>query len=300
MNQPMSPADEPIFKPEDEFIEPENKWMETFTLFCANRAALVGLIFVTIFILVGAFGPIFMTADPFEMVAMPLTGPSAQTIMGTDYLGRDVFVGIIYGTRPTIIIALTATLVTVLIGVTIGAIAGYFGGWVDNTLMRFTEFFQVLPPLVFAMVIVAVFSSDVFVVIFAIAITTWTTEARLTRAEYLKIREQEYVTASHAIGDKKWRIITKIILPNAMPPIIVAITLRVGITVIYEAALSFLGLTDPDVITWGKMIGLSRDYFFNAWWTVTFPGLAILLVVLCIALIGDGLNDALNPKLRGR
>ena len=150
------------------------------------------------------------------------------------------------------------------------------------------------------MVIVAVFSSDVFVVIFAIAITTWTTEARLTRAEYLKIREQEYVTASHAIGDKKLRIITKIILPNAMPPIIVAITLRVGITVIYEAALSFLGLTDPDVITWGKMIGLSRDYFFNAWWTVTFPGLAILLVVLCIALIGDGLNDALNPKLRGR
>ncbi len=300
MNAPTSPSDEPIFKPEDEFIEPENKWTETFRLFCGNRAALVGLIFVTIFVLVGAFGPIFMTADPFEMVATPLTGPNAQTIMGTDYLGRDVFVGIIYGTRPTIIIALTATLVTVLIGVTIGAIAGYFGGWVDNALMRLTEFFQVLPPLVFAMVIVAVFSSDVFVVIFAIAITTWTTEARLTRAEYLKIREQEYVTASHAIGDKKLRIITKIILPNAMPPIIVAITLRVGITVIYEAALSFLGLTDPDVITWGKMIGLSRDYFFNAWWTVTFPGLAILLVVLCIALIGDGLNDALNPKLRGR
>jgi len=300
MNQPVSPTDEPIFKPDDEFIEPENKWVETFRLFCANRAALVGLIFVTIFVLVGVFGPIFMSADPFEMVATPLTGPSARTIMGTDYLGRDVFVGIIYGTRPTMIIALTATLVTVLIGVTIGAIAGYFGGWVDNTLMRLTEFFQVLPPLVFAMVIVAVFSSDVFVVIFAIAITTWTTEARLTRAEYLKIREQEYVTASHAIGDKKLRIITKIILPNAMPPIIVAITLRVGITVIYEAALSFLGLTDPDVITWGKMIGLSRDYFFNAWWTVTFPGLAILLVVLCIALIGDGLNDALNPKLRGR
>ena len=300
MNQPVSQTDEPIFKPDDEFIEPENKRVETFRLFCANRAALVGLIFVTIFVLVGVFGPMFMSADPFEMVATPLTGPSARTIMGTDYLGRDVFVGIIYGTRPTMIIALTATLVTVLIGVTIGAIAGYFGGWVDNTLMRLTEFFQVLPPLVFAMVIVAVFSSDVFVVIFAIAITTWTTEARLTRAEYLKIREQEYVTASHAIGDKKLRIITKIILPNAMPPIIVAITLRVGITVIYEAALSFLGLTDPDVITWGKMIGLSRDYFFNAWWTVTFPGLAILLVVLCIALIGDGLNDALNPKLRGR
>ena len=134
----------------------------------------------------------------------------------------------------------------------------------------------------------------------AIAVTTWTTEARLTRAEFLKIKEQEYVMASRAIGDRNWRIITKIILPNAMPPIMIAITLRVGITIIYEAALSFLGLTDPELMTWGKMIGLSRDFFFDAWWTVTFPGVAILMVVLCIALIGDGLNDAFNPKLRGR
>ena len=119
-------------------------------------------------------------------------------------------------------------------------------------------------------------------------------------SEFLKIKEQDFVTASRAIGDRNLRIITKVILPNAMPPIIIAITLRVGITIIYEAALSFLGLTDPDIITWGKMIGQSRDYFFDAWWTVTFPGLAILLVVLSIALIGDGLNDAFNPKLRGR
>ena len=231
---------------------------------------------------------------------MPLMNPNGQTLFGSDYLGRDVFVGIIHGARPTMIIAVTATLVTVLIGITIGAIAGFYGGMVDNVLMRITEFFQVLPPLVFAMVIVAVFSSHIVVVILAIAITTWPTEARLTRAEFLKIKENEYVTASRAIGDRNFRIITKIILPNAMPPLMIAITLRVGITVIYEAALSFLGLTDPDVITWGKMIGQSRDFFFEAWWTVTFPGVAILLVVLCIALIGDGLNDAFNPKLRGR
>ena len=150
------------------------------------------------------------------------------------------------------------------------------------------------------MVIVAVFSSEMYVVVLAIAVTTWTTEARLTRAEFLKIREREYVMSSKAIGAGSTRIISQVILPNAMPPLIVAITLRVGITIIYEAALSFLGLTDPEVMTWGKMIGLSRDFFFDAWWTVTFPGVAILLVVLCIALIGDGLNDALNPKLRGR
>lgn len=289
-----------VFSIEEATIEPEKKWRETLRLFAANRAALLGLFIVALFALAGLFGPMLYPADPFDPVAFPLTSPGEHTLLGTDYLGRDVALGILYGTRPTLLIAATATLVTVLIGISLGAIAGYYGGLIDNVLMRITEFFQVLPPLVFAMVIVAVFSTDLVVVVMAIAITTWTTEARLTRAEFLKIREREYVTSSRAMGARNFRIITQVILPNAMPPLIVAITLRVGITIIYEAALSFLGLTDPEVMTWGKMIGLSRDFFFDAWWTVTFPGVAILLVVLCIALIGDGLNDALNPKLRGR
>ena len=288
------------FRIEEDVSAPEIKWRETLRIFCSNRPALFGLIFVVIFVLVGLFGPVLLVVDPFEMVAAPLSAPGDQTILGSDYLGRDVFAGIIHGTRPTLIIAVTATLVTVFIGITVGALAGFYGGMIDNILMRITEFFQVLPPLVFAMVIVAVFSTDVIVVIMAIAITTWTTEARLTRAEFLKIKEREYVMASRAIGARNFRLIAQVILPNAMPPLVIAITLRIGITIIYEAALSFLGLTDPDVITWGKMIGLSRDFFFDAWWTVTFPGVAILLVVLCIALVGDGLNDAFNPKLRGR
>jgi peptide/nickel transport system permease protein len=288
-----------VFDFEEEPVAPEIKWRETLRVFCCNRMALLGLIILLVFVLVGLFGPVIFTADPFELVAIPLSAPGEHTIMGTDYLGRDVFVGIIYGMRPTLIIATIATLVTVLIGITAGAIAGYYGGLIDNVLMRITEFFQVLPPLVFAMVIVAVFSTDVVVVILAIAVTTWTTEARLTRAEFLKIKEREYVISARAVGARNLRIISRVILPNAMPPLVIAITLRVGITIIYEAALSFLGLTDPDVMTWGKMIGLSRDFFFDAWWTVTFPGVAILLVVLCIALIGDGMNDAFNPKLRG-
>lgn len=289
-----------VFVFEEAAVKPEKKWRETVRLFCGNRAALLGLVIVTTFVLVGLFGPLLFPADPFDPVAAPLSGPGEHTILGTDYLGRDVWLGIIHGTRPTLLIAAIATLVTVFIGITLGAIAGYYGGVIDNVLMRITEFFQVLPPLVFAMVIVAVFSSDMLVVVLAIAITTWTTEARLTRAEFLKIKEREYVTSSRAMGAGNLRIITRVILPNAMPPLVVAITLRVGITIIYEAALSFLGLTDPDVMTWGKMIGLSRDFFFDAWWTVTFPGVAILIVVLSIALIGDGLNDAFNPKLRGR
>lgn len=289
-----------VFDFEEVPVAPEIKWRETFRVFCCNRMALLGLVILLVFVLVGLLGPVIFPADPFELVAIPLSAPGEHTIMGTDYLGRDVFVGIIYGMRPTLIIATIATLVTVLIGITAGAIAGYYGGLIDNVLMRITEFFQVLPPLVFAMVIVAVFSTDIVVVILAIAITTWTTEARLTRAEFLKIKEREYVLSARAVGAQNLRIISRVILPNAMPPLVIAITLRVGITIIYEAALSFLGLTDPDVMTWGKMIGLSRDFFFDAWWTVTFPGVAILLVVLCIALIGDGMNDAFNPKLRGR
>ena len=288
------------FSFEEVVPEPEIKWRETLRVFCQNRMALFGLIMVTIFIFVGLFGSVIFPADPFEMVAVPLSEPGTGALLGSDYMGRDVFIGIIYGTRPTLVIAVTATLVTVLIGITLGAVAGFYGGMIDNVLMRITEFFQVLPPLVFAMVIVAVFSTDIVVVILAIAITTWTTEARLTRAEFLKIKEREYVMSARAIGAKNFRLIARVILPNAMPPLVIAITLRVGVTIIYEAALSFLGLTDPDIMTWGKMIGLSRDFFFDAWWSVTFPGVAILLIVLCIALIGDGLNDAFNPKLRGR
>ena len=300
MTQDASWREEPAFQFEEAESKPENKWRETWRIFRSNRPALFGLIMVGLFVLTSLFGPAIINADPFAIVTAPLSEPSASALFGSDYMGRDVFTGIIFGARPTMIIAVTATLVTVVIGISIGAIAGYYGGVIDNVLMRITEFFQVLPPLVFAMVIVAVFSSNILVVILAIGVTTWTTEARLTRAEFLKIKQQEYVLASRAIGDRNLRIMAKIILPNAMPPILIAITLRVGITIIYEAALSFLGLTDPEMMTWGKMIGLSRDFFFDAWWTVTFPGVAILLVVLCIALIGDGLNDAFNPKLRGR
>ncbi|MFK7889769.1 MAG: ABC transporter permease [Granulosicoccus sp.] len=300
MTDETSVSQPAAFQFEETPVVAEKKWRETLRLFCRNYTAVFGLLVVIVFIFTGIFGPILLPADPFDPVAPPLTAPGEHGLLGTDYLGRDVFTGIIHGTRATLVIALTATLVTVLIGITIGAVAGFYGGLIDNVLMRVTEFFQVLPPLVFSMVIVAVFSTDMLVVVFAIAVTTWTTEARLTRAEFLKIREREYVLSARAVGARNLRIITHVILPNAMPPLVIAITLRIGITIIYEAALSFLGLTDPDVITWGKMIGLSRDFFFDAWWTVTFPGMAILLVVLCIALIGDGLNDAFNPKLRGR
>ena len=279
----------------------EHPTVEALRMFVRNPSAIAGMVILGLVLLTAIVGPIVYEADPFEIRAAPMTPPfSEEAWLGTDYLGRDVLITLVYGGRATLLVGAVAALLSVTIGITLGATAGFYGGRVDNVLMRITEFFQVLPPLVLSMVIVAVFSSNMVVVVLAIAVTTWTTEARLTRAEFLKIKEREFVTAARAAGARDWRIIRQVILPNAMPPLVIAITLRVGITIIYEAALSFLGLTDPDVMTWGKMIGLSRDFFFDAWWTVTFPGLAILFVVLCIALIGDGLNDAFNPKLRGR
>ena len=175
--------------------QPEIWWRETARMFCTNKAAVAGAASLVFIVLVGAFGPIIMAADPFAIIGAPLREPGDGTLLGTDYLGRDVFTGIIYGVRTTLAIAITATIFAVFVGITIGAVAGFYGGKIDNALMRVTEFFQVLPPLVFAMVIVAVFSHDLWTVIIAIGITTWTTEARLTRAEFLKIKEREYVTA---------------------------------------------------------------------------------------------------------
>jgi len=279
---------------------PIEGWRETFSMFCGNFVAVMGALGIIIVILVSIIGPIILDADPFEMVGTPLSEPFGEFLLGTDYLGRDVFAGIVYGAKPTVLIAISSTLITVVVGLSIGALSGFYGGWIDNVLMRITEFFQVLPSIVLAMVLVAVFEPGLISIIFAIGITHWTSLARLTRAEFLRIKERELVLAQRAIGATNMRLIWRVILPNALPPLIISMTLTVGICILFEAALSFLGLNDPDTITWGLMIGLSRDFFFEAWWTVTFPGLAILLTVLCIALIGDGLNDALNPKLRQR
>lgn len=275
-------------------------WRAAWRGFVANQAAVIGLVLLTLVVLAGIFGPVLVDANPFEMVEAPLMPPGDGGRLGSDYLGRDVFVSLVYGARTTLLIALAATAFTVVIGTVVGALAGYYGGVVDDLLMRFTEFFQVLPNLIFAMVLTTLFSSGLWTVIFAIGVVNWCPLARLTRAEFMRLKSQEFVMAARAAGATDLRIITRTILPNAMPPLIISITLLVGICILFEAALSFLGLTDPDVMTWGLMIGGSRDYFWDAWWTVTFPGLAILITVLSIALIGDGMNDALNPKLRKR
>ena len=282
-------------------VQIEHPFTEAARMFAANYAAVVGLIVLAIIIVVSLLGPLIYTTDPWEMVWSPFSPPGAKGfLLGTDYLGRDLVAQIIHGGRATIAVGCAAALLSVLIGITFGALSGFYRGWVEEILMRITEFFQVLPTLLFSMVLVALFGASLEMITFAIGIVSWTGVARVTRAEFLKIRELEYVTASRSAGAKAPTLILRVILPNALPPIVVQAALLVGFAILFEAGLSFLGLSDPNVMSWGAMMGNNRPFILQHAFTIMYPGLAIFITVLAISLVGDGLNDALNPKLRKR
>jgi peptide/nickel transport system permease protein len=221
-------------------------------------------------------------------------------LLGTDYLGRDLLIGLVYGGRATLLVGVVAAFLSVFIGIVVGALAGYYGGWIDEALMRITEFFQVLPTLLFAMVLVTLFSPTLWTISIAIGVVSWTGTARLARGEFLRLKQLDYILAERVIGAGNGRIIWRVILPNAVAPLIVSATLAIGTAILFEAGLSFLGLGDPNNMSWGLMIGNNRPYILAAWWAVTLPGVAIFLTVLAVSLIGDGLNDAFNPRLRER
>ncbi len=294
-NDPMNtPTEAPVEQARSPFAE-------AWSMFLRNHAAVAALGVLFLIVLGAIIGPFLYPIDPFEMVWAPFSPPGEEGfLLGTDYLGRDLLAMIINGARVSLLIGLAAAVVSVVIGVTVGALAGFYRGWVEEVLMRITEFFQVLPTLLFSMVIVALFGASLTMITFAIGIVSWTAVARITRSEFLRIRELEYVTASRAAGASPMNLMFGVILPNAMPPIIVQSALMVGSAILFEAGLSFLGLTDPNVVSWGQIIGSNRQYILDAGYTVTIPGLAIFVTVLAISLVGDGLNDALNPKLRQR
>lgn len=288
-------------KPSSEIIRASHPLAEAWAMFRGNHSAMFGLIVLLIVIFAGLLGPLLYKGDPFDMVWAPFSPPGEEGyLLGTDYLGRDLLLMILYGARVSIAIGLAAAFLTVVIGITIGALAGFYRGWVEEVLMRVTEFFQVLPTLLFSMVIVALFGASLPIITLAIGVVSWPPVARITRTEFLRIRELEYVTAARASGVSNWKLMGSVILPNALPPIIVQAALMVGSAILFEAGLSFLGLTDPNVVSWGQIIGSNRQYILDASYIVTIPGVAIFITVLAISLVGDGLNDALNPKLRKR
>ena len=273
-----------------------------WAMFLRNKAAVAGLIVFTGIVIMNLFGPALYGVDSDAMVARPFSGPGEGTapLLGTDYLGRDVLAGVLGGGRTTLVVGAVAASMSISIGLVIGSLAGFYGRWVDSMFMRLTELFQTLPTLLFAMVLLTLMGPSSRTVALSIGLVSWPAAARLTRAEFLKIRELEYVKASRAIGAGDLRIMLRTILPNAMPPLIVATALTVGLAILFEAGISFLGLGDNRVVSWGSMIGKNQGFILEAWWTVTFPGIAIFLTVLSISMMGDGLQDAFNPKLRGR
>ncbi|MCY4547246.1 MAG: ABC transporter permease [Defluviicoccus sp.] len=275
---------------------------QTWGMVLRNGSAVSGLALLASVLAMTLIVPAFYPADPFDIVWRPLAPPGEAPALplGSDFLGRDVLAGIVHGGRATLAVGASAAAICVIIGIAVGAAAGFYGGLVDGGLMRIAEFFQVLPALLFAMTLVSLFGPDFVTIATAIGVVSWPPIARLTRAEFLRIRELDYVRASRAVGASDRRLIWRVILPNALPPLIVAATLTVGAAILFEAGLAFLGLGDPNAMSWGLMIGANRDFALEAWWTVTLPGLAIFLTVLGVSLVGDGLTDALDPKRHDR
>ena len=268
--------------------------------FARNRPALIGALALGAIVLGAVCGPLLYPVDPFEMVGRPFQLPFGRFALGTDVAGRDLLAGLLRGARVSLMIALVATVGALSVGVLIGAISGYFGGLVDNVLMAVTDFFLTIPSFVLAVVVVAIFQPSLVTVTAAIAVVSWPSVARLVRSEVLAQRDREYVQACRAMGMSNAEIIFLQILPNALPPVVVVASLMVATAILTESGLSFLGLADPNVVSWGYMIGVARSALRTAWWMTAIPGVAILITVLAINLVGEGLNDALNPRLKQR
>jgi peptide/nickel transport system permease protein len=267
-------------------------------LMLRNPGGVIGLIILVIAIFIAIFGPTIFPTSPWRMVQRPFVPPftSAVVTLGTDALGRDVFAGLIYGARVSLLVGLVSTLVALIVGVPLGAIAGYFGGKVDDALMRFSEFFQTIPSFPLAIVLVAILQPSIYSIVGSIAIVTWPPVARLVRGEVMSLRSREYVQAAVVTGQSNSWIIWREILPNTLSPVIVLASLMVANAILLESSLSFLGLGDPNMISWGYMVGAGRTVIRQAWWITVFPGVAILVTVLGMNLIGEGLNDVLNPR----
>lgn len=264
----------------------------------ASPAGAVGLGLLACVVVLAIAAPWLYPDGPFEMVGTPFSKPFGEYLLGTDMLGRDIAAGIAYGARISLIVGAVATAFIVVLGTTIGGIAGYYGGRIDSAVMRITEFFQTIPTFIGAIVIVAILGPTLPNVIGAIAIVSWAPLARLVRAEVISVKNREFTSACVALGMSDTRIMLVQILPNVLSTIVVAGSLMVATAILFESGLSFLGLGDPNIMTWGFMIGAGRSAIRTAWWMVTLPGLAVLLTVLAINLLGDALNEALNPRLK--
>lgn len=267
-----------------------------------NRLALLGLFTVIALYLIAFLAPLIAPYDPIaqgDLTTSAFLPPGADHWLGTDQFGRDVLSRIIYGARISLAVGFIAVAIAIILGSLLGAVAGYIGGKVDAVIMRFTDMVMAFPRLVLLIMIIALFDSSLTLIILVLGLTQWPGTARLVRGEVLSLREQEYVQAARALGFGRSRIILRHLIPNVLAPVIVAATLGIGNTIVLEAGLSFLGMgVQPPTPSWGTLLADGRQSLIDAWWVATFPGLAIVITVLAFNLVGDGLRDALDPRLR--
>ena len=300
-----------------------SQWAVAWRRFRRNKAGVAGLIIVIVVVFVGIFGDFLAPypAFPNPKAYTPFyhgdvrTPPNSQYLLGTDVLGTDVLSDILHGTKYALYVGVVVTAITMAIAIIVGAVAGYFGSWVDNVLMRITEIFLVFPSLLFILIFVRVFtlgagagtSVNFFgisipigltIVILVLAVFNWPGDARMIRGEFLRVRELEFVEAEKALGASNTRIIFRHILPNILSSIIVVASLTIAYAILLEAGVSFLGFGDVNTMTWGQILENNFADMRIVWWAEVFPGLAILITVFGFNLLGDGLSDALNPRLR--
>jgi peptide/nickel transport system permease protein len=284
---------------EEKRIKSESLWTISFRRMRKSRTAIFGIIIIILFTLVAFLAPFISPYDPLEQnFIKSFRPPSAEHYLGTDEFGRDVFSRIIYGARISLQIGFVAVFISLILGVSVGLIAGYYGGWLDMAVMRVMDLMLSFPYILLALVIMSILGPGIYNAMVAIGIVYVPQYARIVRSSVLSVKKKEYVIAAKALGANDFRIILKHIFLNSMAPIIIQTTLSIGRAIINAAGLSFLGLgAQPPTPEWGAMLSNGQDFLRNAPWIATFPGIAIALLVLGFNLVGDGLRDAFDPRL---
>ena len=291
-------------------VQQQSEFKRVLRTVLLSKTAILGALIFGLFILIALMAPILAPHDPnlqnlrrrlAPPIGLGLEDAQIEYPLGNDNLGRDILSRLIIGSRVSLVVGLTTVILASLAGSLIGAVAGYYRGRLDNIVMRLVDIWMAFPSLLLAIAFGAALGPGLSNLVFALVLTNWVIYSRVVRAEVLTLREQEFVIAAQAVGSRNFRIILRHILPNVLPPILVIATLQMGTVIIAEASLSFLGIgVQSSVPTWGGMLADGREFMRQAWWLATFPGIAISIVVLSINLFGDGLRDALDPRLRQR
>ncbi len=289
------PSGGPLSRP-----QAPHRWRSTVRTFVRHPAGAAGLALTSLILAAGVLADVISPGDPFRTVADPLLKPSRAHIMGTDNLGRDMFDSVVHGARTSMVVVAGVIVIASILGLAVGVVAGYRGGWVDDMLMRVTEMFQSVPRFFLVLLIVSLFGAGVDNLIYVLALTSWPTLARVSRSEVLSVRDRVYVEAARSIGATDRRIVLRHVLPNVLPTAMVVIALTGSRIILLEASLSFLGLGDPSVMSWGYLVSNAQRFLRVAWWMSVFPGLAIAIAVLGINLMSDALNDVLAAHSRLR